>query len=322
MPKNTDATKTKPQAKPTTKVTSKTTGKATSQGTELKDKLKKYYVYALIDPRDISDKGIFYIGKGTDKRGFAHAANALKLSNLEKTDDDKKKDSEKNKKINEINSATKEKPLVRVLGRFDTNEEAFAAESILIKYCYGLTRTGGSLTNIVLGHQSRHIRDKGNFDSIERLDIPKVNKIDGTYIRTELDKLLSRGIPEIADETVDQIRALIAKDPELKGRITIEPPKIVEYGRYVGAVVNFGEEDVILRLQFRPTSLVTNLRARHESTKLGKEKFSARMSTYALDIKGKGAYGWMPGWLNHNLKFSDYDTAVARIKQAYQCFKK
>jgi hypothetical protein len=62
MPKNTDAKKTKRQAKPTTKVTTKTTGKttgkATSQGAELKDELKKYYVYALIDPRDISEKVI------------------------------------------------------------------------------------------------------------------------------------------------------------------------------------------------------------------------------------------------------------------------
>jgi hypothetical protein len=313
MTKNSDTTKTKR----TTKSTTKTTPKAT----ELKDQLKKYYVYALIDPRLASEKGIFYIGKGTDKRGLAHAANALKLSNLEKTDEDKDKDSEKNKKIREIYAATQEKPMVRVLGRFDTHEEAFAAESILIKYSYGLTRTGGPLTNIVLGHKSRHIRDKGNFDSIERLDIPKVNKIDGTYIRSELDKLLSRGIPEIAEETVDQIRALIAKDPDLRGHITIEAPKIVEYGRYVGAIVNFGEEDVILRLQFRPTSLITNLRARHESTKLGKEKFSARMSAHDLEIKGHGSYGWIEGWKNNGLKFNDYEIALSRIKQAYNCFK-
>ncbi len=289
---------------------------------EIKNQLKKYYVYALIDPRDVSENGILYIGKGKDTRGQAHATKALSFKELTKTVEDNDRQSEKHKKIQEIYKATNEKPIVRVIGRFDTNEEAFAVEAVLIQYCYGLTRSGGSLTNIVLGHNSRHFRHKGDFELTSRLDIPKVNRIVGEYSKSEVDKLISNNIPEIAEETVEQLRALIASDPDLKNKIQIDNPQFVESGRYVGAVVNFGEDDVIMRLQFRSTKMVTNLRARKESTQQGKQLFSARMKELDLEIKNKGAYGWMPNWSGQSLKFTDYSTVILRMKELLKKFGK
>ena len=137
---------------------------STSDDVEIKDLLKKYYVYALVDTDNISSSGIFYIGKGTANRAEAHGKEALRLEKL-KTEEDEQEGSEKLKKIAAIRKAGKE-PLVRVLARFDTEPEAFAAEAILIQCVYGRLQDSGQLTNIVLGHNSRHIRHRGNFDEI------------------------------------------------------------------------------------------------------------------------------------------------------------
>ncbi len=293
---------------------------STADDVEIKDLLKKYYVYALVDPTNISNVGIFYIGKGTANRGQAHGNEALKLDKL-KTDEDEQEGSAKLKRIAAIRKAGKE-PLIRVLGRFDTEPEAFAAEAMLIQYVYGRLQDGGQLTNIVLGHNSRHIRHREKFNEIPRLDIPKTLRvIKGEYTASTLESLRKNNVWEKAEEAVEQLRAMIAADPRLKNRITIADPAIAEK-RYVAAVVNFGESDVTLRLQFNANGLITNLRALSESTNAGCAKFANRMRAVGLEPANKiCSYGWMPGWYKSPLKFNDFNLALARIAEAHNKFK-
>lgn len=287
---------------------------------EIKDPLKKFYVYALIDERDLSEKGIFYIGKGTAKRAMQHGVDALRLNNLEMTEEDLKYGSAKLSKINEIRAEGKE-PLVRVLARYDSEAEAFAAEAILIQTVFGRLQDGGQLTNIVLGHNSRYIRSRGIFDEIPRLDIPKTTRMeDGEYSKSALDKLRKNSVQEKAEEAVEQLRQMIKQSPKLCGQIVISDPAIIESGRYVGAKVNFGVQDVILRLQFTPNSLITNLRAADEGTKEGRVRFSSRMENVGLEVLKDGAYGWVPGWKNNGLGFKDYEGMLTRLEECFELF--
>jgi hypothetical protein len=65
-----------------------------------------------------------------------------------------------------------------VIGRFDTEQEAFAVESCLIKWSYGI----GNLTNTVHGHHHEFIREISIFEEVPGLDIEKIiSQNDGTY---------------------------------------------------------------------------------------------------------------------------------------------
>ena len=101
--------------------------------------LKGYYVYALIDPRT---NQVFYIGKGTDDRVFAHEIEQNKDPESEKR---------KLKTIREIEDAGHHVERV-LLNRNLEEKEAFAAEAALINYFKFSTKE--KLTNIVAGHHT------------------------------------------------------------------------------------------------------------------------------------------------------------------------
>jgi hypothetical protein len=93
--------------------------------------LKPYYVYVWMDS---STKRVSYVGKGQGERIFRQ------------TKEDK-----------EIHSSE----LRLVIGRFDTDEEAFAVESTLIHWVYGIE----NLNNKQSGHGSYAVRNKGDLTS-------------------------------------------------------------------------------------------------------------------------------------------------------------
>lgn len=303
-------------------------------------KLKKYYVYALIDSRFQDDPtlGIFYIGKGTNKRVLDHvkSVNAQNDSydtseevnsvgdSKEKTQDDAQ-ESSKVRRINEIQSIEGAKVIECILGRFDTASEAFAVEAVLIDWVYGREKHQGILTNIQAGRYSQHIRPRGNLGQNKFLDIPLRIKIesssgDGSYSDRSLSRLLQQHIPEKADLAISQLRSWVSDDDDLRGLVTISDPVIVESGRYVGAQVHFGEDDVILRLQFTPRSLVTNLRASEEGRKASRDRFADRMRAVGLMPVGGNHYGWLPGWANNGLALDDCLQAIERIRAAARHF--
>lgn len=99
--------------------------------------LNGFYVYALIDPRNDQ---IFYIGKGTGNRVFAHEAESGKSPRSEKA---------KLQRIREIEKAGHDvKRLIVNWGL--TEAEAFAAEATLLNLVNYITPE--SLTNAVAGH--------------------------------------------------------------------------------------------------------------------------------------------------------------------------
>ena len=131
---------------------------------DLTKALKPYYVYELVDPRG---EQVFYVGKGVGERALQHELEARNQSI----------ETEKTKRIREIEN-TSGHVTVRVIGRYETEQQAFAVEATLIHWIYGLK----NLTNIQGGHGSSTIRGFGELGEIEGIDIPRRSRQpDGVY---------------------------------------------------------------------------------------------------------------------------------------------
>jgi len=127
--------------------------------------LKRYYTYLLIDPRS---NEVFYVGKGTEDRIFQHRIEAK--NNPAET--------AKRQRLKELSSQGLTEKRV-VVGRFDTDKEAFAAESTLIHWVYGKD----NLTNDQSGHGADYIRPKGNYDYLPGIDEPEL-----AFSKREIEK--------------------------------------------------------------------------------------------------------------------------------------
>lgn len=143
--------------------------------------LLPYYVYALIDPKTMQ---VFYVGKGTGIRAQQHLQEVDAM--LARKEELK---TAKHLKIQEI-YVRRQKPIELVIARFETEDEAFAVESTLIKWVYGFD----NLTNAVLGHSSEYVREKDDY--LERIDLDiqaPERSSDGSYTKANIDSLKSHG---------------------------------------------------------------------------------------------------------------------------------
>lgn len=135
-----------------------------------------YYVYLLIDP-EINE--VFYVGKGTGNRIFAHLNQALLFPDV----------SDKLDKIREIQSRGYQ--VRHVIHRHGlTEKEAYEVEASLIDFI-GLTE----LTNLVHGH---YTSDRGPMTIAEvfaQYDAPKI-VITEPVILIILNKSYKRGISD------------------------------------------------------------------------------------------------------------------------------
>ena len=152
--------------------------------------LLPFYVYELRDPRTNS---VFYVGKGTKNRLEVHSAD---------------EENSKSARIHEIERAGQ--TVVRIIvGRFRTEEEAFAVEAVFIKWVYGFS----NLTNLVHGHRHRLVRPYKQKTSARYASIPGIARNrpirtsrDGTYTEKIRDKLSQNQIFEKLESLRDALR--------------------------------------------------------------------------------------------------------------------
>lgn len=114
-----------------------------------KDKNKKFYVYCLVDP---IDKNVFYIGKGTGNRIFAHeqfALGVIRDSEFIESHEFAELKIERIKKIYDAGNRCEK----FIISYGLTENEAFASELTLINY-FKILRHDELLTNKVGGHGS------------------------------------------------------------------------------------------------------------------------------------------------------------------------
>ena len=151
--------------------------------------LLPFYVYELRDPRTNS---VFYVGKGTKNRLEVHSAD---------------EENSKSARIHEIERAGQ--TVVRIIvGRFRTEEEAFAVEAVFIKWVYGFS----NLTNLVHGHRHRLVRPYKQKTTALYASIPGIDRNrpirtsrDGTYTEKIRDKLSQNQIFEKLESLRDEV---------------------------------------------------------------------------------------------------------------------
>ncbi len=124
--------------------------------------LLPYYVYVLLNPLENNEP--FYVGKGTGNRLLQHNLEAERLRREadQKCLAEEITMSAKLEKINSIKDANLE-PIGIIIGRYETEEEAFAVEATLIHFMFGYD----NLTNVASGHGSKFIRTLAEFKKIK-----------------------------------------------------------------------------------------------------------------------------------------------------------
>lgn len=126
----------------------------------------KYYVYALVDPRD---KRIFYVGKGTGDRVYQHAEASL----------DEMNESLKLAKIRDIHNTGLDVEYY-ILRHNLTEKEAFLVESVVIDLLtYEAFNTDHFLTNLVSGHHQWNEGIKTENEINILYDCKKIEPIPG-----------------------------------------------------------------------------------------------------------------------------------------------
>ncbi len=130
--------------------------------------LKTHYVYELFN---IKTGEVFYVGKGSEERISDHEREAENVKDLMRKD--------KHQMIIDLKKSSNYGQ--RVIGRYNTELEAFAVESTLIHWMYGFE----SLTNIQRGKGSDTIRSQSTpSEVLDAIDVPqKVKESDGEYSR-------------------------------------------------------------------------------------------------------------------------------------------
>jgi hypothetical protein len=167
--------------------------------------LLPHYVYELRDPRDNS---VFYVGKGTGARLDAHCAD---------------EDNAKGERILEIEGARRQVSRV-VIGRFATEDEALAVESVLIKWVYGLS----NLTNLIHGHRHRLVRGHSEQATAQYSDQPGIDRPrtidgvrDGRYTEDQRQRITNNQVLE----KLESLRDALRQHPELNG-LTVSDPDL------------------------------------------------------------------------------------------------
>ena len=255
--------------------------------------IKPYYVYVLADP--LCNNDVFYVGKGKSQRGFDHLKDALKPDIA---------DTSKIVRIRSILEKDSE-PLVRVIARFDTQEESFAVESVLIHWVYGYD----ALSNEQSGHGSRYVRPKlrGLDISLPSIDIPKKIKMIGTmtngYLQDKIDNHLRLNHAEMMQDLYDF----------LNGRdVSLNPDGVVflESGRYLAIIIqlNMSANLVLQITDSEKHSIIPNLRSVSDR-KEDRESFTHFVaSVFGVESNNYGRYAKLSGWKQLKISVEEHET--------------
>lgn len=163
----------------------------------------KYYVYALLDPRN---EEVFYIGKGKGPRVAAHIKEAADAAN----------NSPKHKRIRQIEAAGKNVREIYLAKEIENNGVAFAIEALLIyeAKCHNtVLGLNSSLTNLASGHHTKRYRPWGRSEKVSGFEYaaPKEGYMAFHEHCVPLLNYVINNVPEFKESVIN-------KQPFIRGR--------------------------------------------------------------------------------------------------------
>ena len=266
-----------------------------TQHQEFGKPLKPHYVYFLADP--LQNNEIFYVGKGTSQRGHDHYKEALRPD---------AQDSQKIARIKSIHDQGSE-PLVRVIGRFDTEDMAYAVESTLIHWVYGLE----NLANIQPGRGHRQIRSRkeGLIIELQDIDIPKRMKITGNgYLQEKIDNHTRLNHFERMEELY-----IFLKEKGIP--VEDEGAVMIEGGRYIAISISINPS-AKLTLHITDSNrhtIILNLRPNSEKIEDRRIFIEFVKETFQIEAKSDGRYAKLDLDSWNNLTVDDHEKIYKSI---------
>ena len=232
--------------------------------------LKKYYVYELVDSKTSK---VFYVGKGQGERALQHSQEAAN-SNTE---------SPKLNMINKIQAAGNE-VIERVIGRYKTENEAFAVESTLIHWVYGYD----NLTNLAGGHGCDSIRPFMNRDKIEGIDIPeRIRSFDGAYSKEHISKRERNNIVSF----MESLKSF------LEDKLNIKFSEIsTDKARFTTFLFHLENAKIVIGTGHSPTKLIWIGIESIDEKKENKNKVLRICENSKLIAKNNGSYAKLPNF--------------------------
>jgi hypothetical protein len=232
---------------------------------EVETRFGRYYVYSLRDP---VNGRVFYVGKGTGRRMFAHFADAAKSAQLDCSNGHLPLLS---KLIADGHRAV---DICRVEARVEFEQQALALEALLLKFVHGFA----TVDNRVAGHHGEMFRAKGDWEIRRGFDLPYVcdpwKQVDRADKR---DGMIGEGLAV-------PLLAIAAEFPEL----SFDQPKVLdasELGIEADLVPRAGGAGARIKVFIRRHKLQVELRHRRIAQRKWIRSHFAKLGAYPLRRK-------------------------------------
>lgn len=288
---------------------------------QIKQPMLPYYVYVLLNPLDKNKP--FYVGKGMGQRVSQHFIDVERKLRKESNEEQFENiANEKLKIINEIRKSNK-RPLELIIGRFETEDEAFAVESVLIHFVFGYE----NLTNIAGGHGRKLIRTKTDFESVlstatsqevieKRLgiDIERIfNMRDGSFKNEKIRKLMEANAYDWLSILQDELTSnnFDWRDFSAPGERRFHPS---ESNGYLAVIIRIGTID--FNVQFTATKrmsiqVIYTESSKSQSSLVQLKRIKSKLGLFLSPSKANEKYSW----LEEKVTYKDFSSLIKRLKE-------
>jgi len=287
--------------------------------------LLPYYVYVLLDPSKSPKEKTFYVGKGTGNRVGHHFEDAKRKISNESNEEVTENEKTKKRQIIEYLINSGRKPLEIVIGRYETEEEAYAVEAVLIHFMFGHE----NLTNIASGHGSKLLRSKKDFDNILEnaehqhdietkpgIDIERtVGVRDGTFKNQKIQGLAAAGAYEFLSVVKDKLT-----EAKFTWRdFTAQPDRRFHPGEsngYLAVILRIGAID--LNIQFTAglqikIQVIWTESSKSATAKDQLEKIKVKLGATLSEPKAEDKYSWVEP--KEDFCFTDVHSLIAKLHE-------
>jgi hypothetical protein len=256
----------------------------------LEQKFGRYYVYTLRDPET---NRVFYVGKGSGLRMFAHFADAAGTKPIDETQGHLRI----LRKL--LDAGHTPQTIGRVEARLQHEQQAFAIEALLMKFVYGFNSVG----NRVAGHHGEMFRAKDDWEVRRGFDHPYVSDPGKMMDRADKrDGMIGEGL-------AIPLLAVAANFPELN----FDLPKILnsgELGIQADLIPAIGGAGTRVKIFIRRRDIQVELRGKSVLQKQWIVSHFAKLG--ATGLRGDTVY--LPKkWKNENMT-DDLDEIVNRVR--------